>query len=156
MQNLEQKTLDDRGGEGLKVGIVIAQFNKDIADRMRLACTNQLIALGVGVDDITHVEVPGALEIPIVLDAMAKTGNFDTLVALGSVIRGETYHFEIVSNESARGIMAVQLEFGIPISNGILTCENMEQILERTEHKSKECADVAVGMVSVLDKFYER
>jgi 6,7-dimethyl-8-ribityllumazine synthase len=87
---------------------------------------------------------------------MAKTGNFDTLVALGSVIRGETYHFEIVSNESARGIMAVQLEFGIPIANGILTCENMEQILERTEHKSKECADVAVGMVSVLDKFYER
>jgi 6,7-dimethyl-8-ribityllumazine synthase len=102
------------------------------------------------------VEVPGALEVPVVLDAMAKTGNFDTLVALGSVIRGETYHFEIVSNESARGILTVQLEHGTPVANGILTCENVEQILERMEHKSRECADVAVGMVGVLDKVYER
>jgi 6,7-dimethyl-8-ribityllumazine synthase len=156
LQNLEQQTLDERGGEGLKVGIVIAQFNKDIADSMRLACTNHLIALGVSADDITGVEVPGALEVPVVLDAMAKTGNFDTLVALGSVIRGETYHFEIVSNESARGILTVQLEHGTPVANGILTCENVEQILERMEHKSRECADVAVGMVGVLDKIYER
>lgn len=145
-----------REAEGLKVGIVIAQFNKDIADSMRLACIDQLVKLGVRSDDITEVEVPGALEIPVVLDAMAKTGNFDALVALGSVIRGGTYHFEIVSNESARGIMTVQLESGTPIANGILTCDNMDQVEERMEQKSKECADVVVSMVSLLDQIYER
>ncbi len=156
MQNLEQQKLGEKDGEGLKVGIVIAQFNKDIADSMRFACIDELVVLGVSPDDITDVEVPGGLEIPVVLDAMAKTGNYDALIALGSVIRGETYHFEIVSNESARGIMMVQLESGTPIANGILTCENLDQIEERMEQKSKECADVAVTMVRVLDKIYER
>ena len=156
LQNLEQQALDEKDGEGLKVGIVIAQFNKSVADSMHLACVDQLVTLGVRPGDIANVEVPGALEIPIVLDAMAKAGNFDTLVALGSVIRGETYHFEIVANESARGILEVQLNSGTPIANGILTCENIDQVLERMEQKSKECANVAVGMVSLLDKIYER
>ena len=127
MQKFETQPLEDVNGDGLKVGIVIGQFNKDVAEAMRSACGEQLVNLGVSPDDIAYAEVPGALEIPIVLDAMAKTGRFDALIALGSVIRGETYHFEVVSNESAKGIMTVQLDTGIPIANGILTCENMNQ-----------------------------
>ena len=99
MQKFETQSLEDVNGDGLKVGIVIGQFNKDVAEAMRSACGEQLVNLGVSPDDIAYAEVSGALEIPIVLDAMAKTGNFDALIALGSVIRGETYHFEVVSNE---------------------------------------------------------
>ena len=156
MQKFETQPLEDVNGDGLKVGIVIGQFNKDVAEAMRSACGEQLVNLGVSPDDIAYAEVPGALEIPIVLDAMAKTGRFDALIALGSVIRGETYHFEVVSNESAKGIMTVQLDTGIPIANGILTCENMNQTTERMEQKSKECADVAIDMVRLLDVIYER
>ena len=156
MQKCETQTLAVANGDGLKVGIVIGQFNKDVADAMRAACGEQLVNLGVNPDDVTYAEVPGALEIPIILDAMAKTGSFDALIALGSVIRGETYHFEVVSNESARGVMRIQLDAGIPIANGILTCENMNQITERMEQKSKECADLAIDMVRLLDVIYER
>ena len=156
MKKIEPKAGVSLSGSGLYVGIVIGQFNNEIADRMRDACEAQLKEIGVASDNITCIGVPGALEIPIVLRAMALRRQHDALIALGSVIRGETYHFEVVSNESSRGVMAVQLETGVPIANGILTCENEDQIAERMVPKARECADVAVGMANLLEAINER
>ena len=155
MEKIDVQIPISENGTGLKIGIVIGQFNKEVSDRMRLACGEQLVNLGVSTDHIAYVEAPGALEIPMLLSAMARSGNFDALIALGSVIRGDTYHFEIVSNESANGIMSVQLNSGIPIANGILTCENMTQIEERIDGKSKDCAKVAIKMARLLSVFNE-
>jgi len=156
LKKIEPKAGVSLSGSGLYVGIVIAQFNNEIADRMRDACEARLKEIGVASDNITCIGVPGALEIPIVLRAMALRRQHDALIALGSVIRGETYHFEVVSNESSRGVMAVQLETGVPIANGILTCENEDQIAERMVPKARECADVAVGMANLLEAINER
>ena len=156
MKKIEPKAGVSLSGSGLYVGIVIGQFNNEIADRMRDACEARLKEIGVASDNITCIGVPGALEIPIVLRAMALRRQHDALIALGSVIRGETYHFEVVSNESSRGVMAVQLETGVPIANGILTCENEDQIAERMVPKARECADVAVGMANLLEAINER
>ena len=156
MKKIEPKAGVSLSGSGLYVGIVIGQFNNEIADRMRDACEARLTEIGVASDNITCIGVPGALEIPIVLRAMALRRQHDALIALGSVIRGETYHFEVVSNESSRGVMAVQLETGVPIANGILTCENEDQIAERMVPKARECADVAVGMANLLEAINER
>jgi len=156
LKKIEPKAGVSLSGSGLYVGIVIGQFNNEIADRMRDACEARLKEIGVASDNITCIGVPGALEIPIVLRAMALRRQHDALIALGSVIRGETYHFEVVSNESSRGVMAVQLETGVPIANGILTCENEDQIAERLVPKARECADVAVGMANLLEAINER
>ena len=156
MKKIEPKAGVSLSGSGLYVGIVIGQFNNEIAERMRDACEARLKEIGVASDNITCIGVPGALEIPIVLRAMALRRQHDALIALGSVIRGETYHFEVVSNESSRGVMAVQLETGVPIANGILTCENEDQIAERMVPKARECADVAVGMANLLEAINER
>ena len=156
MKKIEPKAGVSLSGSGLYVGIVIGQFNNEIADRMRDACEARLKEIGVASDNITCIGVPGALEIPVVLRAMALRRQHDALIALGSVIRGETYHFEVVSNESSRGVMAVQLETGVPIANGILTCENEDQIAERMVPKARECADVAVGMANLLEAINER
>jgi 6,7-dimethyl-8-ribityllumazine synthase len=156
LKKIEPKAGVSLSGSGLSVGIVIGQFNNEIADRMRDACEARLKEIGVASDNITCIGVPGALEIPIVLRAMALRRQHDALIALGSVIRGETYHFEVVSNESSRGVMAVQLETGVPIANGILTCENEDQIAERMVPKARECADVAVGMANLLEAINER
>ena len=156
MKKIEPKAGVSLSGSGLYVGIVIGQFNNEIADRMRDACEARLTEIGVASDNITCIGVPGALEIPVVLRAMALRRQHDALIALGSVIRGETYHFEVVSNESSRGVMAVQLETGVPIANGILTCENEDQIAERMVPKARECADVAVGMANLLEAINER
>ena len=156
LKKIEPKAGVSLSGSGLYVGIVIGQFNNEIADRMRDACEARLKEIGVASDNITCIGVPGALEIPIVLRAMALRRQHDALIALGSVIRGETYHFEVVSNESSRGVMAVQLETGVPIANGILTCENGDQIAERMVPKARECADVAVGMANLLEAINER
>ena len=156
LKKIEPKAGVSLSGSGLYVGIVIGQFNNEIADRMRDACEARLKEIGVASDNITCIGVPGALEIPIVLRAMALRRQHDALIALGSVIRGETYHFEVVSNESSRGVMAVQLETGVPIANGILTCENEDQIAERMVPKARECADVAVGMANLLEAINER
>ena len=137
-------------GEGMRIGIVVARFNADISDGLLASCTAQLTKLGVGTDDVTIVSVPGALEAPLVLQQMAVSDSYDALIALGAVIRGETYHFEIVSNESARGIMAVQLDTGIPIANGILTTENDDQATARMAQKGADCAAVAVEMANLL------
>ena len=137
-------------GDGLRIGIVVARFNADIGDGLLASCTAELTKLGVSADDVTIVSVPGALEAPLVLQQMAVSDSYDALIALGAVIRGETYHFEIVSNESARGIMSVQLDTGIPIANGILTTENDDQATARMAQKGADCAAVAVEMVNLL------
>ena len=137
-------------GAGLRIGIVVALFNADIGDGLLASCTAELTKLGVSPDDVTIVSVPGALEAPLILQQMAVSDGYDALIALGAVIRGETYHFEIVSNESARGIMAVQLDTGIPIANGILTTENDDQATARMAQKGADCAAVAVEMANLL------
>ena len=137
-------------GNGLKVGVVMARFNLDVCEGLLSACTTELKKLGVAAEDITIATVPGALEIPLVLQTMAQGGDFDALVALGAVIRGETYHFEVVSNDACRAIMEVQLHTGVPIANGILTCEDDDQALARMQTKGADCAQAAVEMANLL------
>jgi 6,7-dimethyl-8-ribityllumazine synthase len=137
-------------GQGLIIGIVQSRFNADIGEGLRAGCVAELVRLGVAADDIRITTVPGALELPLALQAMAQSGKFAALVALGAVIRGETYHFEIVSNESARGITDVQLNTGIPIANAVLTTENDDQALERMAQKGAEAAQAAIEMANLL------
>lgn len=137
-------------GKSLRIGIVLSRFNADIGDGLLSACTTELRKLGVADDDITLTTVPGALESPLILQKMALSGKFDGLIALGAIIRGETYHFEVVSNESARGVSEVQLETGVPIANAILTTENDDQALARMSVKGAEAAQVAVEMINLL------
>ncbi|MDX9993944.1 MAG: 6,7-dimethyl-8-ribityllumazine synthase [Rhodocyclaceae bacterium] len=135
-------------GAGLRVGIVMARFNKEVGEGLLSGCCHELGRLGVG--DITLATVPGALEIPLTLQTMAQSGKYDALVALGCVIRGETYHFEVVSNESARGVTDVQLNTGIPIANAVLTVENDAQAEVRMIQKGAEAAQCAVEMANLL------
>jgi 6,7-dimethyl-8-ribityllumazine synthase len=137
-------------GTELRIGIVRARFNEDVGLAELEACRVHLMELGVHDDDITVVTVPGALEVPLVLRELAATDDFDALVALGAVIRGETYHFEIVSNESASGITQVQLDTGVPVANGILTVDTDEQAMARAPVKGKDCAEAAVEMANLL------
>jgi 6,7-dimethyl-8-ribityllumazine synthase len=139
-------------GAGLRIGIVMARFSIDIGDGLLSACTAALVKHGVKKKDMRIVTVPGALEIPLALKAMAISGQYDALVALGAVIRGETYHFEIVSNESARGITDVQLETGMPIANGILTTENDAQAEVRMKQKGMDCAVAAIEMANLMKR----
>jgi 6,7-dimethyl-8-ribityllumazine synthase len=134
----------------LRIGIVMARFNQDIGEGLLSGCCSELHKIGIAEENITLATVPGALEIPLVLQTMAQTGKFDALVALGAVIRGETYHFEVVSNESARGVTDVQLNTGIPIANGVLTTENDDQALVRMVQKGAEAAQAAVEMARLL------
>ena len=140
----------DLEGEGLRVAIVQARFNEPIGNAQREACIQALLALGVDQNDILVATVPGALEIPLTLSQLAETGRFDALIALGAVIRGETYHFEIVSNESAAGISRVAMEFHIPVANGVLTTETDAQAQARAAEKGADCARVAVEMANLL------
>jgi 6,7-dimethyl-8-ribityllumazine synthase len=140
----------DTNGAGLRIGIVVARFNVDVGDGLLAGCTAELARLGVGSADIRIASVPGALELPLVLKTMAASRRYDALIALGAVIRGETYHFEIVSNESARGIMQVQLETGVPIANGVLTTESDDQAEVRMMQKGADCAAAAVEMANLL------
>ncbi len=137
-------------GEGLRVGLVCARFNEPIGVALLQACLAELEALGVASNDIVLATVPGALELPLVLQKMAKSQKFDALVALGAVIRGDTYHFEIVSNEMASGIMRVGLDTGLPIANGVLTTDTDEQAQIRTKDKGRDCARAAVEMAHLL------
>ena len=140
---------NDLNGAGLRVGIVMARFNLPICEGLLSACINELKRLGVADADMTIATVPGALEIPLVLQTMAQSGSFDALVALGAVIRGDTYHFEVVSNDACRAIMEVQLDTGIPIANGVLTCETDEQAEVRMQPKGSDCAQAAVEMANL-------
>ncbi|MBP6653832.1 MAG: 6,7-dimethyl-8-ribityllumazine synthase [Propionivibrio sp.] len=143
-------------GKGLTVGIVMSRFNQDICEGLLAACTNELKRLGVAEGDIEIATVPGALEIPLVLQTMAQSRRFDALVALGAVIRGDTYHFEVVSNDACRAVMEVQLDTGVPVANGILTCENDDQALARTQQKGSDCAQAAVEVANLLRALGEK
>ena len=136
-------------GEDLRIGVVQARFNEDICHGLLSACLAELKHLGVADEDILHVTVPGALEVPLVLQKMAESQQFDALIALGAIIRGETYHFELVSNESGAGITRIGLDYGIPIANAILTTENDEQAEVRMAVKGADAARVAVEMANL-------
>lgn len=140
----------DLNGEGLHVGVVRARFNEEIGQTELAACLAELAELGVDERDVMVVTVPGALELGVALAQMAETFEFDALIALGAVIRGETYHFEIVSNESASAISRVSLETGIPVANGVLTTETEEQAEARAEEKGRDCARAAVEMANLV------
>ena len=139
-------------GAGMRIGIVQSRFNPVVCEGLLAACRAQLAQSGVSDTDITLASVPGALEIPLVLQQMAMSGKFDALIALGAVIRGDTYHFEVVANESARGVSEVQLHSGVPIANAILTTETDGQAEERMSIKGAEAALVAIEMVNLLRK----
>ena len=134
---------------GMRIGLVMSRFNEDIGEGLLSGCSAELLHRGVSPGDIMLATVPGALEIPLALQTMAQSGKFDALVALGCVIRGETYHFEIVSNESARGITDVQLATCVPIANAVLTTENDDQALVRMVQKGKEAAQAAIEMANL-------
>ena len=136
-------------GAGLKVGIVMSRFNLPLCEGLLSACVAELKRLGVADGDMVIANVPGALEIPLVLQSMAQSGRYDALIALGAVIRGDTYHFEVVSNDSCRAVMDVQLDTGVPIANGILTCDSDEQAEVRMQQKGSDCAQAAVEMANL-------
>ena len=140
-------------GSDLSIGVVVSRFNEYAGKELYAACLEELKRLGVAEEDITYVTVPGALEIPFALSRLAETGDYDALIALGAVIRGETYHFELVSNESGAGITRIGLDYEIPIANGVLTTENDEQCQERIEMKARDCARCAVEMANLAKEF---
>ena len=137
-------------GKGLRIGIVQARFNEEITDALASACLAELKALDVADSDIDHLGVPGALEVPTALQALAERGGYSALIALGCIIRGETYHFELVANESGAGVSRVALDYGLPIANAILTTENLEQAIARQTDKGRDAARVAVEMAQLL------
>jgi 6,7-dimethyl-8-ribityllumazine synthase len=139
-------------GKKLTIGIVQARFNAPITNALAAACKQELIALGVQEKNIDLVLVPGALEVPMALQAMAAKLKYDALVALGCIIRGETYHFELVANESGAGVSRVSLDAQVPIANAIITTENMEQAIARQTDKGRDAARVAVEMANLLEE----
>jgi 6,7-dimethyl-8-ribityllumazine synthase len=154
-RNRSHVTQAEVRGAGLRIAIVVGRFNAEIGKRLLEHCTAALEKHGVAREDTRVLTVPGALEIPLALQKLAQSGRYDALVALGAVIRGETYHFEIVSNESASGITAVQLDCGVPVANGILTTENDEQALARVAQKGEDCALAAIEMANLLKRLDE-
>ena len=150
MQGADKGQAGPLNGNGMRIGIVQARFNEGVTGTLAQACLAELARLGVAEADITHTTVPGALEVPLALQAMAHTGKFDALVALGCIIRGETYHFELVANESGAGVTRVGLDHQLPIANAILTTENMEQAIARQVDKGRDAAQVVVEMVQHL------
>jgi 6,7-dimethyl-8-ribityllumazine synthase len=139
-------------GRDLRIGIVQARFNAELTDAIARACSAELVALGVAPGDITHITVPGALEIGAALNALADADDHDALVAIGCVIRGETYHFELVANESASAVTRVAIDHGVAVANAILTCDNIEQANARVAEKGRDAARVAVEMANLLDE----
>jgi len=150
-----EKLEPDLRGAGLRIGIVVSRFNAEVGEALLAACTAALKQHGVLARDIRVITVPGALEAPLALQKMANTGKYDALIALGAVIRGETYHFEVVANESAGGITTVALDTGVPVANGILTTENDDQAAARVSQKGADCAAAAVEMANLLKKLDE-
>ncbi len=151
MFGAEKGTADHLDGKRLCIGIVQARFNEGITNALAEACLAELQALGVNPKHIDHVRVPGALEVPLALQAMAEKDKYDALIALGCIIRGETYHFELVANESGAGVSRIGLEYQIPVANAILTTENLEQAVARQTDKGRDAARVAVEMANLLD-----
>ncbi|MCP5283346.1 MAG: 6,7-dimethyl-8-ribityllumazine synthase [Burkholderiaceae bacterium] len=151
MQGADKGTAGELAGEGLRIGIVRARFNDAITIKLAETCVAELLALGVVARDVVHLTVPGALEIPVVLKALAEDGDYDALIALGCIIRGETYHFELVANESGAGVTRVSLDHRLPVANAILTVEDEAQAWARAEDKGRDAARVAVEMANLLE-----
>ncbi|MBP6270381.1 MAG: 6,7-dimethyl-8-ribityllumazine synthase [Rhizobacter sp.] len=153
MQGADQDGPSDAelDGADLRIGIVQARFNAEITQRMAAVCIAELRRLGVDAELIDHVSVPGALEIPVALMAMADGGDFDALIAIGCIVRGETYHFELVANESGAGVTRVSLDHQLPVANAILTVETEEQAWERVEDKARDAARVAIEMAHLME-----
>ena len=138
--------------KSLNVGIVYSRFNGPVVKELLNSCVDQLILEGIDQNHILKKEVPGALEIPMMINAYATKKKFDVLIAVGAVIRGETYHFEVVSDQSANGLMQVQLMHNIPVINAIITTNSGEEAFARTKIKGKEAAAGAIEMaLSVSD-----
>lgn len=136
-------------GAELRIGIVMSRFNLDISEGLLGACTAELKKYGVQEANLLLITVPGALEIPLTVKKLALSDQFDALIALGAVIRGDTYHFEVVANESAHGLALAQLEAGVPVANGILTTDNDDQAIARMTEKGAETARVAIEMANL-------
>jgi 6,7-dimethyl-8-ribityllumazine synthase len=151
MMDADKGSAGELAGEGLRIGIVRSRFNESLTLRLAQACLIELERLDVDEADIRHVTVPGALEVPVALKAMAASGDYDALIALGCIIRGETYHFELVANESGAGIMRVSLDHSLPVANAILTVETEAQAWERADEKGRDAARVAVEMANLLE-----
>ena len=151
MQDADKGQAVDLDGTDLRIGIVQARFNEKLTNQLAQSCMAELEALGVSAKHIRHVTVPGALEVPVALNAMAQSDRFDALIALGCIIRGETYHFELVANESGQGVTRIALDHELPIANAILTVENEEQAWARAEEKGRDAARVAVEMANLLE-----
>ncbi|MDP3357468.1 MAG: 6,7-dimethyl-8-ribityllumazine synthase [Polaromonas sp.] len=152
MFGAEKGKADKLDGKKLLIGIVQARFNESITNALAQACWQELLALGVDEKNITHVKVPGALEVPAALQALAERDQYDALVALGCIIRGETYHFELVANESGAAVSRLALDYQLPIANAILTVENMAQAEARQTDKGRDAARVAVEMANLLNE----
>ena len=152
MLNADKGAASGLDGSKLHIGIVQARFNEGITNALASACRAELAALGVAEQDITHVQVPGALEVPLALQGLAEHADFDALVALGCIIRGETYHFELVANESGAGVTRLALDYQLPIANAIITTENLEQAIARQTDKGRDAARVAVEMANLLEE----
>jgi len=150
MFGADKGSADKLDGKKLVIGIVQARFNASVTNALAHACTNELAALGVERKNITLVKVPGALEVASALQAMAESNNYDALIALGCIIRGETYHFELVANESGAAVTRVALDYQLPIANAILTTENIVQAQARQTEKGLDAARVAVEMANLL------
>jgi 6,7-dimethyl-8-ribityllumazine synthase len=140
---------------GLRIGIVRARFNESVTLALEAACRAALGEMGTAPQDIVTVTVPGALEVPLALQGMAESARFDALVALGCIIRGETYHFELVANESGAGVSRVGLDHHMPIANAILTVDNALQAQARQHEKGRDAAVVAVEMARLLQSLAE-
>ena len=151
MQAAEQGDSGELAGEGLHIGIVRARFNDAVTRKLAESCLAELERLDVDSGDVNMVSVPGALEVPLALKAMAESGDYDALIALGCVIRGETYHFELVADQSAAGVARLALDHRVPIANAILTVDTEVQAWARAEEKGREAARVAVEMANLLE-----
>jgi 6,7-dimethyl-8-ribityllumazine synthase len=143
-------TRSDMDGSSLRIGIVQARFNQDITNALASACRAELLVLKVTADHIHLVQVPGALEVPVALQALAQSQQFDALIALGCIVRGETYHFELVATESGSAITQLALDHGLPIANAILTTDNLPQATARQSDKGRDAARVAVEMALLM------
>jgi 6,7-dimethyl-8-ribityllumazine synthase len=151
MQHSDKGEAAELDGAGLDIAIVRARFNNTVTERLAAVCTAELQALGVRAKDIRHVTVPGALEIPLALKLLAEAGEYDALIAIGCVIRGETYHFELVADQSGAGVMRVSLDHSLPVANAILTVDTMAQAEARIEEKGRDAARVAVELANFVE-----
>ncbi|WP_280151076.1 6,7-dimethyl-8-ribityllumazine synthase [Piscinibacter sp. XHJ-5] len=151
MQDADRGPETEIDGRDLRIGIVQARFNAAITSKLAQVCIAELRELGVSTKYIRHVTVPGALEVPVALMTMADSEDYDALIALGCIIRGETYHFELVANESGAGITRVSLDHQIPVANAILTVENEAQAWARVDEKGRDAARVAVEMANLME-----